>query len=253
MTGNKNYTGIWKKGIDSARNIKYLKYYIYITKEAMKKNNIITILVLAFAGIAVMTGCDSKREPGKIYMPDMAYSRALETYALLNDTVFTNDPSHPGHEIFYNRKPVDGTVRVGDLFAFTLPNDSNGYKLSAEVKNPMPALNKKELQETARLFNINCAICHGATGAANGPLSSKIGAIANLTTPSYVAMADGTMFYSIYYGKNNMGSYASQLSRKQRWMLVHYIRTLQPIPVTTEATAVAATPAKKDSTITKKG
>ena len=226
---------------------------IDITKEAMKKNNVITILVLAIAGMAVMTGCDSKRKPGKIYMPDMAYSRALETYALLNDTVFTNDPAHPGHEIFYNSKPVDGTVKVGDLFAFTLPNDSNGYKLSAEVKNPLPALSKKELQETARLFNINCAICHGATGAANGPLSSKIGAIANLTTPAYVAMADGTMFYSIYYGKNNMGSYSSQLSRKQRWMLVHYIRTLQPKPVTTEATTVATAPAKKDSAITKKG
>jgi mono/diheme cytochrome c family protein len=228
------------------------KIYIDITKEAMKKNNIVTILVLVIAGIAVITGCDSKRQPGKIYMPDMAYSRALETYILLDDTVFTNNPSHPGHEIFYNRKPVDGTVKVGDLFAFTLPNDSTGYKLSAEVKNPLPPLSKKDLAETARLFNINCAICHGVTGTANGPLSTKIGAIANLTTPAYVAMADGTMFYSIYYGKNNMGSYASQLSRKQRWMLVQYIRTLQPKPAATEVTTITA-PAKKDSVITKKG
>jgi len=215
----------------------------------MKKNNIISILVLAIAGIALMTGCDNKRKPGKIYMPDMAYSRALETYELLNDTVFTNDPSHPGHEIFYNRKPVDGTVRVGDLFAFTLPNDSNGYKLSAEVKNPLAPLSKKDLAEAGRLFNINCGICHGATGTANGPLSTHIGAIANLTTPQYVAMADGTMFYSINYGKNNMGSYAAQLSRKQRWMLVQYIRTLQPKSATTEATATTTTaPAKTDST-----
>ena len=110
------------------------------------------------------------------------------------------------------------------------------------------------MQETARLFNINCAICHGATGAANGPLSSKIGAIANLTTPAYVVMADGTMFYSIYYGKNNMGSYASQLSRKQRWMIVHYIRTLQPKAGATAGTATVktdSTAAKKDSTTKK--
>jgi len=216
----------------------------------MKKNNIITILVLAITGIVVITGCGSKREPGRIYMPDMTYSRALETYVLLNDTVFTNDPSHPGHEIFYNRKPVDGTVKVGDLFAFTLPKDSIGYKLSAEVKNPLPPLNKKELAEAARLFNINCGICHGVTVTANGPLSTHIGAIANLTTPAYVAMADGTMYYSINYGKNNMGSYASQLDRKQRWQLVQYIRTLQPKPETTTATAASA-PA--DSTAAKKG
>jgi mono/diheme cytochrome c family protein len=214
----------------------------------MKKNNIITILALVATGIIVMTGCDSKRQPGKIYMPDMAYSRALETYSLLNDTVFTNNPDNLGHEIFYNRKPVEGTIKVGDLFPFTLPFDSIGYKLSAEVKNPLPPLEKKDLAETARLFNINCAICHGATGTANGPLSSKIGAIANFTMPQYIAMADGTMFYSINYGRNNMGSYASQLSKKQRWMLVHYIRTLQP-----KAAAVTdAKPAKSDSTMAKK-
>jgi hypothetical protein len=48
-------------------------------------------------------------------------------------------------------------------------------------------------------------------------------------------MADGTMFHSITYGKNNMGSYASQLDRKQRWMIVKYIRTLQPKAETAKA------------------
>lgn len=215
----------------------------------MKKNNIITVLAISLAAVSVITGCsDSKRQPGKIYMPDMAYSRALETYSLLNDTVFTDNPANPGHEIFYNRKPVDGTIAVGELFPYTLPNDSNGYKLSASVKNPLPPLSKKDMEEAGRLFNINCAVCHGAGGAANGPLSSKIGAIANLTQPTYVSMADGTMFHSINYGKNNMGSYASQLSRKQRWMIVYYIRTLQP-----KAEATAGTvPAKTDSTAVKK-
>jgi len=195
----------------------------------MKKNYIIIVFVVALAGLAIMTGCsDSKRQPGKIYMPDMVYSRALETYSLLNDTVFTDNETKAGHEIFYNRRPVDGTIAVGELFAYTLPNDSNGYKLSAGVKNPVPPLTKKELEETGRLFNINCAVCHGAGGAANGPLSGKIGAIANLTQPVYVEMADGTMFHSINYGKNNMGSYASQLSTKQRWMVIHYVKSMQP-------------------------
>lgn len=217
----------------------------------MKKNYIIIVFALAFAGWAIVTGCsDSKRQPGKIYMPDMVYSRALETYSLLDDTVFTDNATKAGHEIFYNRRPVEGTIAVGELFAYTLPNDSNGYKLSAGIKNPLPPLTKKELEETGRLFNINCAVCHGAGGAANGPLSAQIGAIANLTQPAYIEMADGTMFHSINYGKNNMGSYASQLSRKQRWMIVHYIRTLQPKPAAPANGLVAA---KKDSAVTKKG
>ncbi|MEO6232908.1 MAG: cytochrome c [Ferruginibacter sp.] len=206
----------------------------------MKKYTIITALILSIAGVAVLTGCDSKRQPGKVYMPDMGYSRAVETYTLLDSTIYTSDSKNPGAKIYYNRKPVAGTIERGELFAYTLPNDSNGYAMSAQIKNPLPPLVGKDSLEASRLFNINCAICHGATGEANGPLSSKIGAIANLTLPNYVAMADGTMFHSINYGKNNMGSYASQLSRKQRWELVHYIRTLQPKAAGTTAPAAAA-------------
>ncbi len=221
----------------------------------MKRINFLTAILISALAVA-LSSCDEKQKPGKIYMPDMTYSRAIETYSLLNDTVFTTDPSKAGREIFYNSKPVDGTVAVGELFAYTLPNDSAGYKLSAEVKNPLPPLTGKESEEASRLFNINCAICHGAGGLANGPLatSGKIGGVANLTTPAYVAMADGTMFHSINYGKNNMGSYASQLSRKQRWQLVQYIRTLQPKATAAESASpvAASTTVKADST-TKKG
>ncbi|MBI3883605.1 MAG: cytochrome c [Sphingobacteriales bacterium] len=211
----------------------------------MKKNTIITVLTLAITGIAVITGCDSKREPGKTYMPDMAYSRAVETNALLDSTVFTDNAARLGQEIFYNRKPVPGTIRRGELFPYTLPNDSIGYKLSAQVKNPLPALSAKDSAEASRLFNINCAICHGADGKASGPLAGKIGGIANLAT---INITEGTMFHSVTYGKGLMGSYASQLDRKQRWMIIHYIETLRP-----KATAVSvATEAKADSTSTTK-
>ena len=45
--------------------------------------------------------------------------------------------------------------------------------------------------------------------------------------PKYEAMPEGQMFYSITYGKNLMGPYASQLSRKQRWMVIDYIKSKQ--------------------------
>ena len=206
--------------------------------------------------VIVFSSCSNdKKKPGKIYMPDMAYSRAVESYALLDSTVFTTDASKRGDEIYYNSKPVDGTIKVGELFPYTLPNDSAGYAMSAEIKNPLPPLTGKDSAETARLFNINCAICHGADGNATGPLSTsgKIGAVANLSLDVYVKMADGTMYHSINYGKNNMGSYASQLDRKQRWQMVQYIRLLQPKPETTPAAATTAAAAQTDSASVKKG
>ncbi len=219
----------------------------------MKRFTFLTAAIITTILVVGFSSCKDKREPGKIYMPDMTYSRAIETYSLLNDTVFTDNPSKMGHEIFYNRKPVRGTMERGELSEYTLPDDTIGYAMSAQVKNPLQtSLAGKDSAETARLFNINCAICHGAEGKANGPLatSGKIGGVANLTTDVYIKMADGTMYHSIYYGKNNMGSYASQLSRKQRWQVVQYIRTLQPKPATE---ANAAAPAKADSTTVKKG
>jgi len=193
-------------------------------------------------------GCDSKREPGKVYMPDMAYSRGYETYAERDSMIFTADPAQRGGKIYYDNNPAQGTVKRGEMFPYTLPNDSNGYKMSAAVMNPLGEMTEADMKEAGRLFNINCAICHGDKGAGNGPLSTsgKIGGVANLTLEMYTKMADGTMFHSITYGKNNMGSYASQLDRKQRWMMVKYIRSLQP-----KANTALASAATADTTKTK--
>ena len=216
----------------------------------MKRLTYITAILTT--AIIAISSCHDKRSPGRVYMPDMAYSRAYESYAERDSSIFTMDPNKKGGSmIYFDNMPAAGTIKRGELFPYTLPNDSNGYKMSAMVKNPLDSVSKEELAEAGRLYNINCAICHGEKGTANGPLatSGKIGGVANLTLDLYVKMADGTMFHSIAYGKNNMGSYASQLSRKQRWMIVKYIRTLQP----KAEPAAATTTVKADSTTAKKG
>ena len=188
--------------------------------------------------------CDSKREPGKIYMPDMTYSRAFEAYAPDN---FKDEG------INYIPYPVEGTIRRGDLFPFTLTKDSAGYKMSAELKDPLSPLDTIQMGEAERLFNINCAICHGPDLDAQGPLSAggKVPAVANLTLKQYVDMPQGTMFYSITYGKNNMGSYASQLTREQRWMVIQYVKSRQ-MKMNQAADSTTAAPASKDSAAIKK-
>ena len=94
---------------------------------------------------------------------------------------------------------------------------------------------------------INCGICHGAKLDGNGPLY-KDGNGPYAAKPAtlvgdakYEAMPDGQMYYSIAYGKNLMGSYASQLSRDQRWMVIHYIRAKQGKgkPAVADSTATA--------------
>src|SRR5690349_19322174 len=174
-----------------------------------------------------VTSCDKvRRNTGRAYMPDMAYSVAYETYAPAEERL-TKYGAH------YNNQPVTGAIARGDNFPYTLKNDSAGYAQSATVTNPLPPLDSKDFLEASRLFLINCAICHGPKLDGNGPLYKGgdgpfISKPATLVgDPKYTAMTEGTMFHSITYGKNAMGSYASQLSTEQRWMIVHYIKDKQ--------------------------
>ncbi len=210
----------------------------------MKKLSIISLFVVT----GTVIGCsDVQREPSRVYMPDMAYSRAYETYAPhknLEDS-----------DIHYTNRPVIGTVKRGELFPFALAQDQSGdttsYAASKEVVNPLPMLDSFQMKEAARIYLINCGICHGTNLNGNGPLY-KDGAGPYPAKPAtlvgdakYESMPEGQMFYSITYGKNLMGPYASQLSTTERWQIIHYIKAMQAKgkakpAATTDSTATAA-------------
>ena len=204
----------------------------------MKKIAIITGIVTV--GM-LLSSCRDKGSAGHAYMPDMAYSRAYETYAALDSSKFTGDTLERGGKIFYDRTPVAGTVAREDMPAFPLTMDKIGdtalanYKASMNVPNPLPALSAVDYLEAARLYLVNCGICHGEKLDGNGPLFNGgngpyPAAPKNLMADPVVSkMPDGQMFYSVTYGKNAMGSYASQLSTKQRWMIIHNIKEKQEL------------------------
>ena len=193
------------------------------------KMNISLLFAIAIVALATVSCNDIKRTPGSVYMPDMAYSRAYETYA---------DHSNLAEKgINYNNLPVAGTLARGKEMPFPYAKDKAGdttnYVASKSVLNPIDSLSKKEVAEAERLYLINCGICHGAALNGNGPLY-KDGNGPYPAKPAtlvgdakYENMPAGQMFYSVAYGKNLMGSYASQLSRHQRWMIIKYIKNKQ--------------------------
>ncbi len=206
-------------------------------------------IILGIVALVVMTGCNKvRRNPGRVYMPDMAYSRAYETYAS------TENLKNKG--VNYNAMPVPGAVARGDQFPYTLKNDSAGYEAAKNVKNPLPALDAKQYLEAARLYQIHCAICHGAKLDGNGPLYNNGSGPFQAAPRNFIGdplmktLSDGQYFHSMTYGRNLMGSYASQLSTEQRWMLIHYIREKQGTVSDTTGTTTPA-PATADTTKTK--
>ncbi|MET0635459.1 MAG: cytochrome c [Chitinophagaceae bacterium] len=191
--------------------------------------NKIFILTGVIGIAAALTGCEGVGKPGRVYMPDMTYSRAYETYAPTEERL--DNSSVEGHHPFYNNKPVTGTIARGDLAEYPLKNDSAGYAQSAFVKNPLDSASI-DLKNAERLYLINCAICHGAKLDGNGPLFNDgngpyTAAPKNFLSAEMKEMPEGRMFHSATYGKGQMGSYASQLNTKQRWTVIAYIKSKQ--------------------------
>ena len=169
--------------------------------------------------MVVVAGCDkARRSPGHAYMPDMGYSVAFETYAPSEERL----SKYGAH---YNHQPVDGAIARGDMFPYKLKNDT----AAAPLVNPLGTLNSSDFLEASRLYLINCAICHGNKLNGDGPLY-KGGSGPFTAKPADLmasVMTEGSMFYVATYGKNAMGSYASQLNTKQRWMIISYIKEKQ--------------------------
>ena len=197
----------------------------------MKKISIISLILITV--ITVISCSDIRRKPGRVYVPDMAYSRAVETYSVTEEV----KDSLKKHGIYFSNTPVPGTIKRGEMFPFALTKDKDGdssnYVASKQIQNPISGLDSVQSTEAERLYLVNCGICHGSKLDGNGPLYKGgdgpfPAAPAMLVGKAqYEIMPAGQMFYSVTYGKNKMGSYASQLDTRQRWMVIHYIKSKQ--------------------------
>lgn len=183
-------------------------------------NNIKSILVASLGLSLSLASCDSgnlRRTPGHIYAPDMTYSRAYDAY--------TANPNFA--DGMTSRLPVSGTVARGhELPDHLVEGDTSAYK----TFNTSMRFSAADMKEGARLFNIYCGICHGTSLDGQGPLfaSGKFASMpANFKDGKYLHMPVGQMYAAVKYGKNMMGSYASQLDVKQRWMVIAYIKKVQ--------------------------
>lgn len=103
-------------------------------------------------------------------------------------------------------------------------------------KNPLP-LSTAVLEKGREKFEIYCAVCHGNDGAGNGLVNRRAQRILATAWVQPSSMhqdtlyadqyADGKLFNTITNGVRKMPGYASQISAKDRWAIVAYVRALQ--------------------------
>lgn len=208
-----------------------------------KTRSIVVASLLAGVGLMSCNSGNMRRNPGKIYTPDMTYSRAYDAYT--KNPILTEKY---GIDSLASRVPTNGTIAIGhDLPDHLTEGDTNAYR----TFNTSYRFNEAELKEGGRLYMIYCGICHGSELDGNGPLYASgkfVAAPANFKDGKYLSMNVGTMYAAVKYGKNMMGSYASQLNVKQRWQVIAYIKKMQSenggAPFTMSASASADTSKK---------
>ena len=207
-----------------------------------------TLGTLAFSFIALaslFTSCKGdSNSPGMEYMPDMYRSPAVEAYVdygqILGeydlDIVAAYKPGLPPvgvipttsntyNDLPYKHGAPKGFDKTHGLYGVAV--DSMGYSNSDLDINPVPytASTKKEAKVIYKNF---CIHCHGEKGDGLGPVVKNGGFP---TPPAYGGalkdLSAGKMFYSITYGKGLMGSHASQLTKEERWKVIHHVELLQ--------------------------
>ncbi len=96
--------------------------------------------------------------------------------------------------------------------------------------NPVPA-DEVSIARGQELFRINCVQCHGAGGLGDGAIANFLEPRkpANLTSEAVQSKADGALFLTISNGvPGAMPALNENLTVRERWDVVNYIRTLRP-------------------------
>ena len=198
----------------------------------------VTLLAVAISGLRdyPFLSHKTRRPPIEIF-PDM----------VRQDKVKAQAPSDFFADGRGARSPIQGTVPIGYSQPSTPAADAvmggayeavlfagqEGYattgKKGTNWASGLPFTATLATLERGRdRYQIQCAVCHGATGLGNG-IASKYGlvGVANLQQQRLRDMTDGEIYNTIANGKNTMLGYGASIQVPDRWAIVAYLRALQ--------------------------
>jgi len=161
-----------------------------------------------------------------------------------------------------SRVPINGTIPIGydmprpqtiasPAGAVSVPptrshlsfSDGGDYYNSGKMGTnwgtglpPELGLDAALMERGRERFSITCAMCHGATATGNG-ITKQYGlaTVVTLQDDRIRKMADGEIFNTITNGKNTMMAYGSNLTVRDRWAVIAYLRALQRSQNATQA------------------
>lgn len=185
----------------------------------------------------------------------MIRARRFIAAAAFSPVLLTGCTDWGGYDLdyFWNYIPVLSTMRSSVGFdpyemprlpaAHSIPVSSGefGYppapftqarldSVAATLENPIAGGASPEvLARGEALYAAQCAVCHGPTGAGDGPVigPGKFPFSLPLNAGSALTRSDGYIYGIIVTGRGLMPPYGEKLSHVDRWAVVEYVRQLQ--------------------------
>jgi mono/diheme cytochrome c family protein len=174
-------------------------------------------LVLAVLVVLNLLPLDSGSGRSRRFLPEMDRGPAVDSFA--HTDLLRNSMAQ--------QLPPFGTVAVDPSPLPYNPSEEDAERAGRELRNPIEA-GDPATAAGGNVFGTFCLPCHGSAGLGDGTVVAR----GFPTPPSLVAdhareLPDGRIFHVITFGQANMPSYAAQLTRRERWEVIHFLRDLQ--------------------------
>lgn len=171
------------------------------------------LIALGVAAMVTFVGCSRHSEtPVMQYMPHMNTTPNLK--------------AQRGYDGFGNgasvMMPPENTIARGHK-PYRMESVEEA---EAKLVNPLPRT-AGVLARGQKVYNTNCAVCHGDRGHGDGPVVDPFPIPKSLQSPDMLRWKDGHLFHVITKGQGVMPSYAQQIQPMDRWAVIHYVRALQ--------------------------
>ncbi|HJQ21311.1 MAG TPA: cytochrome c [Gemmatimonadaceae bacterium] len=169
-----------------------------------------THLCLGLSVVASLVGCD--------WFTDFKRQPKMDPWETAADTIAMR--GNPQMSV-----PIYGTAAPG--FAYGRAPTHGAIDSMAAIANPV-ASDERSLREGHKLYAINCAVCHGDRGMADGPVVQFGLPVLPIGqgTKAATQYSDGYIFGIIRNGRGLMPPY-NRIEERERWDLINYLRTLQ--------------------------
>ncbi len=148
--------------------------------------------------------------------------KKLRTFLLISVSLFLT-MSFMSLKIPRNKNFVKMEKIAQDSLKWVAPESANN------LINPY-ALNDENIAEGLVLYKKLCRSCHGRNGDGQGVEAEDLETITtDFTNSLFLEQTDGSMFWKISEGKNDMESFKKRLDEEEIWLVILYIKSFSEI------------------------